>query len=297
MEYLDGHTLKEVIKSEGPMKLDRVVEIVRQIAGALDAAHEQGVVHRDLKSDNVMLSKQTGGEWAKVLDFGIAKIQQSNAIDDDITAANLVIGTPQYMSPEQCSHSSAIDARSDIYSFGIIVYEMLAGQPPFVGESPTVIMMKQVQDPPPSVLEARPDLPVAVSSVISKALAKQPADRFESAGELSKALTEAASAAESPQLIAAPVTVPNIPVAPFDDDEATLVRPREVEPLPLSTDVSPPSSHGMQWWTSVHEGGRSQPGNVHVPSRMVIARRIAVGHWLVWRPTSRTSPFAPSVTR
>jgi len=243
MEYLDGHTLKEVIKSEGPMKLDRVVEIVRQIAGALDAAHEQGVVHRDLKSDNVMLSKQTGGEWAKVLDFGIAKIQQSNAIDDDITAANLVIGTPQYMSPEQCSHSSAIDARSDIYSFGIIVYEMLAGQPPFVGESPTVIMMKQVQDPPPSVLEARPELPVAVSSVISKALAKQPADRFESAGELSKALTEAASAAESPQLIAAPVTVPNIPVAPFDDDEATLVRPREVEPLPLSTDVSPALAH------------------------------------------------------
>src|SRR5436190_16144193 len=154
MEYLDGRTLKEIVKSQGPMQLERVAEIVRQVAGALDAAHEQGVVHRDLKSDNVMLSKATGGEWAKVLDFGIAKIQQSNAIDDDITAANLVIGTPQYMSPEQCSHSSAIDARSDIYSFGVIVYEMLAGQPPFVGESPTVIMMKQVQDPPPSVLEA-----------------------------------------------------------------------------------------------------------------------------------------------
>src|SRR6476646_9028181 len=113
MEYLDGQTLKDVIKQDGAMSLDRTAEIVRQVAGALDAAHEQGVIHRDLKSDNIMLSKATGGEWAKVLDFGIAKIQQSNSHDDDITAANLVIGTPQYMSPEQCSHSGPIDARSD----------------------------------------------------------------------------------------------------------------------------------------------------------------------------------------
>src|SRR5256714_15382231 len=100
MEYLDGRTLKEIIRSEGPMALDRVVEIVRQVAGALDAAHEQGVVHRDLKSDNLMLSQTNGSDWAKVLDFGIAKIQQAEGGRDvDITAANLVIGTPQYISP------------------------------------------------------------------------------------------------------------------------------------------------------------------------------------------------------
>ena len=92
MEYLDGRTLKEIIKSEGPMALDRVVEIVRQVAGALDAAHQQGVVHRDLKSDNIMLSQTNGGDWTKVLDFGIAKIQQPEGGHDvDITAANLVI--------------------------------------------------------------------------------------------------------------------------------------------------------------------------------------------------------------
>src|SRR2546426_5047337 len=157
MEYLDGRTLKEVIKSEGPMALDQVVEIVRQVSGALDAAHQQGVVHRDLKSDNIMISRTNGGEWAKVLDFGIAKIQQpGGARDNDITAANLVIGTPQYMSPEQCSQSGPIDARSDVYSLGVIVFEMLAGHVPFTGESPTTIMMKQVQDQPPSVLVARP---------------------------------------------------------------------------------------------------------------------------------------------
>jgi serine/threonine-protein kinase len=235
MEYLDGRTLKEIIKSGGPMQLDRVVEIVRQVAGALDAAHEQGVVHRDLKSDNIMLTRATGGEWAKVLDFGIAKIQQDNPHDDDITAANLVIGTPQYMSPEQCSHSGGIDARSDIYSLGIIIYEMLAGQVPFTGESPTAIMMKQVQDPPPSILEARPDLPVSVSSVIAKALAKEPADRYQSAGELSQALADANVIGESAPMMAVPATVPNTPVAVLDDDEATIVHPRETGPTPVLT--------------------------------------------------------------
>src|SRR5215831_17750511 len=254
MEYLDGRTLKEVIKSEGPMQLARVVEILRQVAGALDAAHEQGVVHRDLKSDNIMLSKTNGGEWAKVLDFGIAKIQQSDAPDADITAANLVIGTPQYMSPEQCSQSAVIDARSDIYSFGIILYEMLAGQPPFAGESPTVIMMKQVQEPPPSILQTRPELPVTVASLIEKALAKQPADRYQTAGDLSKALT-AIAGGQSPQGFAAPVTVASAPVTTgfADDDEATLVRPRETEPFATATTASTlhdrePSTGGVRPW-------------------------------------------------
>jgi serine/threonine-protein kinase len=236
MEYLDGQTLKEVIKQDGAMSLDRTAEIVRQVAGALDAAHDQGVIHRDLKSDNIMLSQTNGGDWAKVLDFGIAKIQQPEGVRDiDITAANLVIGTPQYMSPEQCSQSGPIDKRSDVYSFGIIVYEMLAGRVPFTGESPTLIMMKQVQDEPPSISEARPDLPVAVAQIISRALAKQPDDRFQSAGELSQALAEASAAS----VVAAPVTVANSPVvAAADDlDEETIVTPRQ--PLDEVTVVQP----------------------------------------------------------
>ena len=239
MEYLDGQTLKEVIKSEGAMSLERTTEIVRQVAGALDAAHEQGVIHRDLKSDNIMLSQTNGGDWAKVLDFGIAKIQQPEGVRDiDITAANLVIGTPQYMSPEQCSQSGPIDKRSDVYSFGIIVYEMLAGRVPFTGDSPTLIMMKQVQDEPPSISEFRPDLPVAVQQIISRALAKQPEDRFQSAGELSKALAEASAGS----LVAAPATVPNSPVvAAADDlDEETIVTPRQ--PLDEVTVVQPRES-------------------------------------------------------
>ena len=198
MEYLPGRTLKDIVRSGGPMTLERVVEIVRQVAGALDAAHAEGVVHRDLKSDNIMLQEATGGDWAKVLDFGIAKIQQTersvHETDPGLTAPNLIIGTPQYMSPEQCSQASDIDARSDIYSFGVIIYEMLAGHVPFSGDSPTAIMMKHIQDAAPSILEERPDLPEGVGRVVARALAKRPEDRFEKASELAAALAAAAEA-------------------------------------------------------------------------------------------------------
>src|SRR4051794_9754522 len=203
MEYLRGRTLKDIVRSEGPMPLARVVEIVRQVSGALEAAHEQGVVHRDLKSDNIMLEEATGGgDWAKVLDFGIAKIKQTeqsvHETDPGLTSPNLIIGTPQYMSPEQCSQASDIDARSDLYSFGVIVYEMLAGHVPFSGDSPTAIMMKHLQEPPPSILEERGDLPASVGRVIAQALAKRPEDRYGKAGELYDALNTAATEEPGP---------------------------------------------------------------------------------------------------
>jgi serine/threonine protein kinase len=263
MEYLDGRTLKEVIATEGALSLDRAVEIVRQVAGALDVAHSQGVIHRDLKSENVMLVHHNGDEWAKVLDFGIAKILQPAGVrDTEITQANLVVGTPQYMSPEQCSQSGGLDARSDIYSLGIILYEMLSARVPFTGESATAIMMKQVQDPPPSILSARPDLPPAVDEVIKRALAKQPIDRFQSAGELSAALTKAASAEGAFQsaVVAGATTAAqtraNAAVGPVADDvdEVTLVRPREeiteIRPrqsVPVRPAPPPPAASFNPW--------------------------------------------------
>ncbi|PYS90321.1 MAG: hypothetical protein DMF64_15205 [Acidobacteria bacterium] len=195
MEYLRGRTLKEVIRASGPLRLSRAVEIARQVAGALDAAHAEGVVHRDLKSDNIML-EEVGSttDWAKVLDFGIAKIQEPVGQDPELTAPNLIIGTPQYMSPEQCSQAAEIDKRSDIYSLGIILYEMLVGHVPFTGASATEIMLKHLQEPPPSVLAERTDLPAAVGDVIARALSKRREDRQQSAGELGE---EFAAAAES----------------------------------------------------------------------------------------------------
>jgi serine/threonine-protein kinase len=287
MEYLDGRTLKEVVTSEGPLRLNRAVNIVRQVAGALDAAHSQGVIHRDLKTENIMLVRHNGDEWSKVLDFGIAKILQPHGHgESDITHANLVVGTPQYMSPEQCSQSGALDARSDVYSLGIIVYEMLAGRAPFAGESATAIMMKQVQDPAPSVLSARPDLPEAVDGVIKKALAKQPIDRYQSAGELSSDLMRAASieAASDPALTAltAAQTVPNTPVtATADDgDEVTVVRPR-----PEITQVRAHVQPNVRPELTVD---RFKPWRVMIPAAIVLIAVFAVVFFLT---RSGTNPI------
>ena len=232
MEYLRGRTLKEVIHQDGQLPLARVVEIMRQVTGALAAAHAEGVVHRDLKSDNIMLvDADNGQDWAKVLDFGIAKIQEPVGQDPALTAPNLIIGTPQYMSPEQCSQASELDARSDIYSLGIILYEMLAGHVPFTGDSPTATMMKHLQEPPPSLLEERGDLPPAVSRVVARALAKRPEDRYQTVGELAGALTLAADGKDESAVSVGAATVGDVP----DRATARIVVPTEATSIARET--------------------------------------------------------------
>ncbi|HYJ84559.1 MAG TPA: serine/threonine-protein kinase, partial [Pyrinomonadaceae bacterium] len=244
MEYLDGKTLKEIIREVGPMPLPRVVEIIRQVGGALDAAHDQGVVHRDLKSENIMLLNSAGPDYAKVLDFGIAKIKEPfGTYDPGLTAPNLVIGTPQYMSPEQCSQASEIDARSDLYSLGVIIYEMLVGHVPFTGPSPTAIMMQHLQEEASSVLQERPDLPPSVERVVRRALAKRPEDRYQHVGDLVDDLTVAGG---MPASTVTPVPTPSashrivVPThstaegAASEPDEETAVRPRVEHGTPPS---------------------------------------------------------------
>src|SRR6185369_10044997 len=172
---------------------------------------------------NIMLLDTMTGDYAKVLDFGIAKINEPDgAVDTNLTAPNLVIGTPQYMSPEQCSQDS------DIYSFGVILYEMLVGHVPFSGDSPTMVMMKHLQDPVPSVMEERSDVPASVARVVARAMAKVPRNRYQNVAELVEDLT-----------IASGMTIhrlgPQEPVLPSpmvhdEPDEVTVVRPREVPP-------------------------------------------------------------------
>src|SRR5688572_22558482 len=235
MEFLSGKTLKQVIRDDGPLPLQRVVEITRQVGDALNAAHAQGVVHRDLKSDNIMLLDSVATDHAKVLDFGIAKINEpGEARDSGLTAPNLVIGTPQYMSPEQCSQETEIDSRSDIYSLGVILYEMLVGHVPFTADSPTMVMMKHLQEPVPSVLDERSDLPPTVARVIARAMAKLPGNRYQTVAELVEDLTIAsglATFAPVPPQMASRASTPH---ASDEPDEVTMVRTRQ-EPPPAAT--------------------------------------------------------------
>jgi serine/threonine protein kinase len=262
MEYLSGSTLKDIIRESGPMALPRVVEILRQVGGALDAAHAEGVVHRDLKSDNIMLLSSSGTDYTKVLDFGIAKIKERDGeYDPCLTAPDLVIGTPQYMSPEQCSQSPDIDARSDIYSLGVILYELLVGHVPFTGDSPTAIMLKHLQQPAPSVLAERDDLSPAVGRVVARALEKRPEDRYKKVADLVEDFTMAAGMESSAVSTSAShrVVVPTGASGAVDDDadEETLVRrrvTRAIEPPisppddPYRSAQLPPPAAGFNPW-------------------------------------------------
>jgi serine/threonine-protein kinase len=196
MEHLDGVTLRFVVSNESPLGLVRASTILSQVCGAVDAAHRQGIVHRDLKPENVMLVETETGETAKVLDFGTAMLKSREAMTGKLTANNIVVGTPRYMSPEGCEGFEQT-ALSDVYSLGVVLFEMITGRVPFEappGESEFAIAKAHISEPPPVPSELNPSLTPAIDAVVLRALAKKPEDRFESATDLAAAFELAVSA-------------------------------------------------------------------------------------------------------
>src|SRR5947209_5612149 len=189
-EYVDGRTLKQLVEERGPLPVGEAVELAIGIAKGLAFAHHHGLVHRDVKPQNVLLN---GDGKPKVTDFGIAR-----SVDvEGVTQTGTVLGTSHYIAPEQAS-GQPVDAHTDVYSLGAVLYELLTGTVPFEGENFVTVAMQHVHEPAPSVLERRPDCPLRLAAAVDRALAKDPADRFPSmdafAAELEAVLAQLGSA-------------------------------------------------------------------------------------------------------
>ncbi|MFQ5809285.1 MAG: protein kinase, partial [Armatimonadota bacterium] len=185
MPYVEGETLREKIDREKQLGVTEAIEVTRSVAAALDYAHRQNVIHRDIKPENILIHD---GQ-ALVADFGIA-LAVSQAGGTRLTETGLSVGTPHYMSPEQAMGDRELDARSDVYSLGAVLYEMLAGDPPYTGSTAQAIVAKVITEKAPPVTVHRDTVPPHVAAAIQKALSKLPADRFHSAAEFADALTK-----------------------------------------------------------------------------------------------------------
>ena len=182
MELVPGRSLRQLMQGEEPLPVDRAVAIAAQVATALGFAHTHGVIHRDVKPANVLI---TPPDRVKVVDFGIAKAVQS----DDLTQTDVTLGTARYLSPEQVDGRPP-DARSDIYALGVVMFEMLCGHPPFDADTDLALALKHLTDEPPLPSLSRPSVPAWLEGVILTALAKSPDDRYQSAAELRQALLD-----------------------------------------------------------------------------------------------------------
>lgn len=203
MELVEGESLEELLRRNHKIEPDRAVDIAIGIAEALLVAHEAGIVHRDLKPSNVMLAR---GGRIKVLDLGIA----SGAAWTPLTSRKVIQGTAGYISPEQ-ARGEPLDGRSDIYSLGILLYEMLTGWPPFTGDSPVTILYKHLEQTPKEPRSINPQIPPALGALVMRSLQKSPADRFDSAKELCEALHETRQMPEDLSILDLRVTAPLYP--------------------------------------------------------------------------------------
>jgi serine/threonine-protein kinase len=183
MPYVESGSLRDRLRREGRLPVELAVQLAAQVCSALTYAHALGVVHRDVKPENILLT--TDG-YALLSDFGIAYAVDDGAVPGAarrLTETGEVLGTPAYMSPEQAAGDEPVDARSDIYSLAGVLFEMLAGTPPFTGPNARTVIERRLTQPPPSVRALRPEVPSAVEAAIRRAMARQPGDRFESAAD------------------------------------------------------------------------------------------------------------------
>ncbi len=194
-EYIDGENAKQLIQQRGPLPVEQALELAIQVARGLAFAHEQGLVHRDVKPQNILLN---GDGRAKVTDFGIAR---SLDVKHGVTQTGTVLGTSDYISPEQ-AQGQRVDALTDVYSLGVVLYELLTKEVPFPGENFVAVAMRHINEPPPSVRERRPDVSPRVDAAVQRAMAKEPGDRFSSMDDFRRELEACLEELSGTQVIA-----------------------------------------------------------------------------------------------
>ena len=242
MEYVDGETLRDIVRGKGPLPPRRAMEIIADVAAALDFSHKNGIVHRDMKPANIMINRQGA---VKVMDFGIARAIADSSNPMTQTAA--VIGTAQYLSPEQ-ARGEQVDARSDVYSVGCVLYEILTGQPPFIGDSPLAVAYQHVREDPKLPSLGHPGVPRELDSVILKAMAKNPANRYQSAAEMRADLIRVLGGQK-----------PHAPMVMTDEDRTTMLGTMEPEPRSYRTverndgddEPEPDSGRSRRTWLAI----------------------------------------------
>jgi serine/threonine-protein kinase len=269
MEYLEGADLSAVLSRRGPMPIEEVVALVLQACEALAEAHALGIVHRDLKPANLYaIARADGSPSVKVLDFGISKVTTPGA-DMGMTKTSAIVGSPLYMSPEQMRSAKSVDARTDIWSIGAILYELLSGQPPFTGESLPELCVNIMNSAPPPILSLRPDLPHKLEAVILRCLEKDRQNRFANIAELAVALAEFAprQAKNSVERVAKVIQAAGISSSHFQMPEGSV-------PPPASKHVKTHAS-----WGSTSPGGSTKRAPLFV---LLGVGALAIGGAGVW---------------
>ena len=258
MRFVAGDDLQAVIRREGDVPPRRATAYISPVASALDAAHEAGLVHRDVKPANILVDARPGEpEHVYLSDFGLARRMRSIS---GLTMPGTLLGTPDYMAPEQASGRQPVDGRADQYALACVAYHLLSGAVPFTGDTPILVLWAQMSAKPPRLTEARPDLPDAVGAVLTKAMDKQPERRYESCGAFADALREALGLEPyDPRRPAGQESIVS-PGSEYPVEARTITLAEPLEPRP-PTPLPAPDATGT--WTAVVTADRAYYDNIH----------------------------------
>ncbi|HEX8144132.1 MAG TPA: protein kinase [Pyrinomonadaceae bacterium] len=289
MELVEGESVRSIIRQRGPLTPTATAEIITQVCAALDEAHRHGIIHRDIKPDNIMVHQGVAGLRVKVLDFGIAKLRDQAV--SNLTQTGSVMGTPHYMSPEQCI-GEELDSRSDIYSLGIVMYEMLAGVVPFNSPTSTAVVVQHVNQPPPPIRAMNMSIPQPVEAVVLHALEKRREARPQTAGALAHELSAALGMSAQPgSTVAAHMIPPTSPSGPLHGSGAM---PTMVMAATPSTGSPAAIMTGPQYFTGSTPQVQSKSKYIFIPLAVILVAALGgLAYFLLTRTAAKTEGSLP----